>query len=806
MAKIIHSSSTDVVDNIVSTAKEKGTMHIQSEEQNFDGTYFTINGKQLKNFGTCGYLALETHPDLIEGSIDLTRRFGTQLSMSRAFIKPAYVQELEELMSQIFNGNKVICYSSTSNAHLSVIPNVVKPTDLIILDQQVHYSVQYACMNMKLYGTEIQMVRHSNYDKLDEMITELYNQYDKIWYMSDGLYSMHGDFPDTDKLKALMVKHPKLHLYFDDAHGMSWSGKNGAGYVYDRMGVSERIILISTMAKGFGCVGGTAIFADPEAYRKTDIYGGVLSYTHPLPPATVGAAIASAKIHLSDEIYKYQQELRGLMDHLNERISKKNLTMISSLDSPIYFIGGGAPKVTINLVKRIIGEGLYVNTSTFPVVPNDKSGLRFTLTRHNKKEDIDELVDAIAYHLPKAIEEEGDQIEKVYKKFGVPYLGETNAKAAESQDTGLTTEVYSTINDVDKATWDAAMQDYGNITHSGMQCMEELFSNNEKPEENWTFHYLLIKDSKGKTILSTFFTCAIMKDDMLAQEKVSQKIEKVRQKDPYYLCTKTFMLGSMFGEGTFIFLDDKHPQYMEAVKLMFAFAENTKKEQNAKALLFRDFNEGHPMNKILVDEGYAKLRMPNTNIISLPKWNSYDEFLSLIPSANNRANIRRYTFKFEDQFDITIKKQVTEEEARRYYQLFLNVKRNNYNFNFFEYPEKTVEVLSKYDDWEFIDIRLKDKSQKSDAIASFWCFKGEDHYCALLIGLDYDYLKTHHVYKQIIFQSVKRANELNKETIYIGFSSDYEKQKYGSVAIPTYAYIKVDDTFNMEVIESYSNI
>src|SRR5688572_21990196 len=106
MAKINHSNFLDVVDTIWTTAKEKGIMHLNSEEQNFDGTLFTIKGKQLKNFGTCGYLGLEMHPALTEGAINLTRKFGTQLSMSRAYIRPTYIQELEELMSQIFNGNK----------------------------------------------------------------------------------------------------------------------------------------------------------------------------------------------------------------------------------------------------------------------------------------------------------------------------------------------------------------------------------------------------------------------------------------------------------------------------------------------------------------------------------------------------------------------------------------------------------------------------------------------------------------------------------------------------------------------------
>ena len=170
MAKINHSNYLDIVDTVWTSAKEKGIMHINSEEKNFDGKNFKIKGKELLNFGTCGYLALEKHPDLISNSIELTKKFGTQLSMSRAYIRPTYIQELEELMSQIFDGNKVICYTSTSNAHISVISTIIKPDDLIILDQQVHFSVQFPCKNMKLQGTEVKMIRHSNFEMLEEMM------------------------------------------------------------------------------------------------------------------------------------------------------------------------------------------------------------------------------------------------------------------------------------------------------------------------------------------------------------------------------------------------------------------------------------------------------------------------------------------------------------------------------------------------------------------------------------------------------------------------------------------------------------
>lgn len=806
MAKIIHSSTIDVIDHIVTAAKEKGTMHICSEEQSFDGNFFKINGKMFKNFGTCGYLGLETHPLLIEGAIDLIKKFGTQLSISRAYLKPTYIQELEELISLIFNGNKAVVYTSTSTAHLSVIGTIIKPNDMIILDQQVHYSVQYPCMNMKLYGTEVQMVRHSNYDKLEELIIESYNKYNKIWYMSDGVYSMFGDLPDTDKLKQLMDKYPKLHLYFDDAHGMSWSGPNGAGYVFEKLGLNERIVLISTLAKGFGCVGGTAIFSDIETFRKVDIYGGALSYTHPLSPANVGAAIASAKIHLSSELISYQNELQGLMQHMNSRLENSNLTNISSTKAPIYFIGAGNTKVTLNLVDRILSEGIYVNTSTFPVVPNDKTGLRFTITRHNNKSDIDELADALAHHLPLAITEEHEQIDKVYKKFNIAYTSSTEEVKVKSKVESVTDvkiEVFKSIKNIDSDLWDSVFKDRGTISHNGLKCMEEVFSNNSKPEENWEFYYVIIKDNFNKLICATFFTSALLKDDLLAPENVSRKIEKIRETNPYYLCSQTLIMGSLFAEGDFLYLDETNPQSTKAVKLLMDEVENIKQTSKSSSIIFRDFAKDNRFAKILENEGFAKVQMPNTNILTLSNWTTIDEMLNNVESKNNKNNIKRYALKYVDKFDITVKSGLEKEEADKYFELFNNIKSTNFGMNFFIYPAKVVEVISKYKEWEFIHISLKGEKEP---VACVWSFKGENHYSPLLMGLDYKYLESHQLYKQTIYQVIKRANDLKLNKVYMGYSADFEKQKYGAKSVPIYAYMKVDDTYNMEVISSFSNI
>lgn len=800
MAKIKNTSGYDVVDHVFTTAKKKNIMHLSSQEEVFNGEFLKINDQELINFGTCGYLGLEKHPHVLAKSHELLDRYGSHFSISRAFVKAPYLEELENLVSKIFDNHPVIVYTSTSVAHQSIIGTIVGPNDLIILDQQVHYSVQYPSQFAKLQGTMVKMIRHNNMEMLEDFIKRGYNQYDKIWYMADGVYSMYGDLPYKKELQYLLEKYPKFNLYFDDAHGVGWTGKNGCGSIFEYFKDSERVVLISTLAKGFGSIGGIAIFNDVEMHRKIDIYGGVLSYTHPLSAANVGAAIGAAELFLSDACAIYQKELKDLMNYLNAKLEEFNLPNTSSPETPIYFIGSGSVKVTHNLIQKVLADGLYVNTATYPVVPSDKTGLRFTLTRHNTKAHIDQLVHSIEKNFHLAVAEENEDLSKIYKNFQLPFKGKVVEK--QQQDSGVSVEIYRSIDEVSQQLWDDLFKNYGNYSHNGMRCIETIFSNNEKIEENWGFYYLIIKDIEGEVVLATYFTSAVYKDDMLALENVSRQIEKQREEEPYYLCSKTLAMGSLFTEGTHLYINNEHFLVENALNQFFREIEKLKKLSQSVVVILRDFHLDFQFHERFENEGFTKVSMPNTNIVSHPKWNSKEELLALLDSKNSINNIKRYVFKYEDQYNVTVKKTLTDDEVEKHYQLFSNVKKANYAFNFFAYPGKIAKVLSQYEEWEFLEFRLKGSDE---LIGCIWFFIGEDHACPLVVGLNYDYIKSHHLYKQIMYYMVKRGNDLGKSKSYLGLTSDYEKQKYGAKLVPVFGYIKVDNMYNLDLLSSLGN-
>ena len=115
--------------------------------------------------------------------------------------------------------------------HATALPVVVGSRDAVIVDQQVHHSVQMAVNHLRAQGTAVEMIRHSDIDELEAAI-ERTKSHPHVWYLADGVYSMHGDLAPLTALQELMSRSERLHLYLDDSHGVSWSGRHGRGTLF----------------------------------------------------------------------------------------------------------------------------------------------------------------------------------------------------------------------------------------------------------------------------------------------------------------------------------------------------------------------------------------------------------------------------------------------------------------------------------------------------------------------------------------------------------------------------------------------
>ena len=192
----------------------------------------------------------------------------------------------------------------------------------------------------------------------------------------------------------------------------------------------------------------------------------------------------------------------------------------------------------------MINDGHYCNLAIFPAVPETCTGLRFTITLHHTLNDIEKLVSSLAYHFPKALADENRTVMDVQRAFrkviGFKHSGSSEIKSLTLKTAQYRIQHETSIVNIQKQLWDSLLTN-GNYDWSWLLFLEQTFCDNDREEYNWDFHYYIIWDG-DKPLLATFFTAALNKDDMLSQESVSYELELKRINDPYYLCSKTFMI------------------------------------------------------------------------------------------------------------------------------------------------------------------------------------------------------------------------------------------------------------------------
>ncbi|MBL4625131.1 MAG: GNAT family N-acetyltransferase [Flavobacteriales bacterium] len=806
MAK--HNQLIDTIDRNITNGILNNVGHLVARNENFEGNTILIDNNELINFSSYSYLGLEGNSKLKEGCVASVNKYGTQFGFSRAFISIDLYEELEQLLSRIFEAYVVVA-PSTTLAHLSAIPVLVGDEDAIIIDQHAHASLYVCIKTIRDRGVKVELVRHNRVDLIEEKIIALKQKYKKIWYVPDGVYSMYGDYAPLKELEGLMNKYEQFHLYVDDAHGMSWVGLNGRGYTLNQIKLHPQMVLVTSLNKAFASAGGALVLPNKEWHRKIRTCGGALIFSTPIPPPMLGIGVASAKLHLTEELTGLQDNLKQKIDFCVKKIQQLNLKEISENSSPIFYLPTSFPKVSYNLTRKMMNEGYYMTPTIFPAVSMRKAGIRFCINVNHSEEQIDHMLSILAQHYPVSLQEEEVKIETIYRSFGIDVHPESDdgpKTALPKSSDKLHMETYETIEKIDKEVWNNLLGESGTFDWDGLLFLEKTFKDNPEKENNWQFYYCLVKDHREEYVLATFFTKCWCKDDIFKPAAISHDIELKRENDPYYLCTESLMMGSLLTEGQHLYLDRSNTYWQEALLLMFNEINNLQLKTQTNTIYLRDFNVGdEELTDLFIANGFVQIDLPDyTHELTNLGWQTTDEFLQPL-NSRKRQQLRRDTFRYEDKYEIRIRNKVSEEELEHYYQLYLNVKKGSFIINTFNAPLKVFQNMNQDNRWEMIELSLKEgeyqKGHDKQPIAVVFCYKTENTFIPLLVGLDYRYKFSHKNYKQAVYQCVHRANQLGVKKLYFGITASVEKRRVGAIAIPKTIFVQLQDTYNMEVLE-----
>lgn len=368
-----------------------------------DGRILHIDGAagDVLSFASCGYLGLERDPRVALGAIEAITRFGVCFSSSRTFVMSHLYEEAEHLLRAIF-GRPALLAQSTTLAHAAALPVLLDAHDRVLADGQVHHSVQVALASLGKRGPDVTYLPHADLAALDRAVVDaIARGARRVWYCADGIYSMFGDRLDVGALADIMRRHEALHAYLDDAHGMSWCGARGAGSLIDAPLPWDRVVIATSLSKGFGAGGGVLVLPDAASRARIGDLGPSLMFSIQLAPPVVGAVCASARIHLdAPEIAALQAKVAARVADLDRALAARpglaaRVIAHPGAPTPIRFLTLGDPERTLEAARALLERGFLVNPVAFPAVPVRQSGLRMTVTAGHRAADVEALAAAL---------------------------------------------------------------------------------------------------------------------------------------------------------------------------------------------------------------------------------------------------------------------------------------------------------------------------------------------------------------------------------------------------------------------------
>ena len=352
------------------------------------GTEVTINGRRLIMAGSNNYLGLTKHPKVMAAAEDALRRFGTSNNGSRFLNGTLELHvELEARLAKFMRKESALVFSTGYLTNLGSISALSDKGDVVILDKEAH-----ACIvdGARLGYGDVKRFRHNDVKDLERVLSSVSPKAGKL-VIVDGLYSMEGDIAPLQEI-VRVCKQFDARLLVDDAHGIGVLGNRGAG-ACDEAGVEDDVDLVmGTFSKSFASLGG--FIAGPA--RVLDYlrhHARAMIFSASVTPASVAAALASLDIIETEPALR--DRLRAIAHKMRDGFRAQGLEVGSGVATPIVPIFIGDRMKTIQVWRKVLDRGIFVNAIVVPAVQPGRDLLRTSYMATHEDSQLDTILHVV---------------------------------------------------------------------------------------------------------------------------------------------------------------------------------------------------------------------------------------------------------------------------------------------------------------------------------------------------------------------------------------------------------------------------
>lgn len=351
-------------------------------------TQVVMEGIDTIMLGSNNYMGLTNDPRTKKAAIAALEKFGTGCSGSRFLNGTLDLHlQLERELAEFFHKDDCITFSTGFQTNLGIISALVGRHAYILNDSENHASILDACRLS--WAKQSLKFEHNNMDALEEKLSLLPKDAPKL-IITDGVFSMSGDIANLPELVRIKEKYG-ARLMVDDAHGVGMLGDCGRGTA-NYYGLEEEVdVIMTTFSKSLASLGGCMVASAPviNYVRHTS---RPFIFSASIPPANAAAALEA--LHILKSEPNRQRDLMEIADYMRAKLKQQGVPILEGRTAiiPIYT---NTMLRTLQMAKRLLEEGVYVNPVLPPAVPEDGCMLRTSYTATHTRAQMDRAAEII---------------------------------------------------------------------------------------------------------------------------------------------------------------------------------------------------------------------------------------------------------------------------------------------------------------------------------------------------------------------------------------------------------------------------
>ena len=346
----------------------------------------TRESGEVLNFCANNYLGLANNPELITTAKNALMKYGFGMASVRFICGTQDIhKELEKTISNFFNTDDTILYTSCFDANGGLFETILSTEDAVISDTLNHASIIDGIRLCKA-----QRYRYANSDMVDleEKLKEAKNARLRL-IATDGVFSMDGTIAKLDKIVSLAEKYDAM-VMVDDSHATGFVGKTGRGSG-EYNGVLNKIdIITSTLGKALGGASGGFTTGRKEIIELLRQSSRPYLFSNTLAPSIVAAGKMvfeklSATTDLRDKLEENTHFFRAGM-------KEAGFDIIEGIH-PIVPVMLYDADIAQKMAKYLLSEGIYVIGFFYPVVPKGEARIRVQISAAHEREHLSRAIE-----------------------------------------------------------------------------------------------------------------------------------------------------------------------------------------------------------------------------------------------------------------------------------------------------------------------------------------------------------------------------------------------------------------------------